>query len=80
MTETPENNTLNVLEQGDVEEDDSLDNFFKKKDKKGKKKKSKKSDSGIYNTWHKFKVQGDFTKLSFKQLLSSILQLTKKDT
>ena len=38
------------LKLGDVEEDDSLDNFFKKKDKKGKKKKSKKSETGLTTT------------------------------
>ena len=47
MSETTENNTTNILDHGDVEEDDSLDNFFKKKDKKGKKKKSKKSEAGF---------------------------------
>ena len=46
MSEAVETIPTNVLNQGDAEEDDSLDNFFKKKDKKGKKKKSKKSETG----------------------------------
>ena len=36
----------NLNENGNADEDDSLDSFFKKKDKKGKKKKGKKSEAG----------------------------------